>query len=274
MIRRASVTCGRQSLVKFRAASTTTVDAAKEHKSHQAPQGTHHVRAAHHVTCCAQTFRYRLKPEMREAQLLHWARRAMPHFLHVAQGKMLGVPGPRGLGFRDDKTHEYTCMDLWESAEAMEMQSKKPEHQKIMSEFDAYVDPDSIQVEVHPHTDVLYYASMPQSNWERYPIEVGHWPMKPGTRQQCVKILAENKNLLQWCHDAGVLVLVLKYNEAQDHCISHTVIKDLLKWETMHKDFGRKLTEWGLAEHLAIPNLDEACSQIPPPFSNAWVYSE
>jgi len=154
------------------------------------------------------------------------------------------------------------------------MHSKNPQHQKIMTEFEAYADHDSVQVEVHPHTDVFYYSSMPQSNWERYPIEVGHWPMKPGRRQQCAKILCENKELLQWCHDAGVLVLVLKYNEAQDHCTSHAVIKDLLKWERMHEHFGRTLAKWGMGEHLAIPNLDEACAQMPPPFSNAWVYSE
>lgn len=187
---------------------------------------------------------------------------------------MLGVPGPRSLVFRDDKTQEVTSVDFWESAEAIDAHRHDAEHQKIMSEFRVFADPDTFQQEVHPHTDVLYYSSMPQCNWERYPIEVGHWPVKPGSRQQSVKILSENKSLLQWVHDAGLLVLVLKYNEAQDHCISYGVFKDLLKWDAMHKDFGRKLTEWGLAEIVTVPDIDEAAAQIPAPHSNAWVYSE
>lgn len=274
MIRSASISFGRQNLATVRAASTATVAAAKDKKPHQAPHGTHHVRAAHHVTCTAQTFTYHLKPEIRNVQVLQWARRMMPKFMHSAQGKVLGVPGPRALSFHNDKTQENTCIDLWQSAEAMETQSQTAEHQKLMSEFGAYADADTFHQEVNPHTDVFYYASMEQSNWERYPIEVGVWPMKPGSRQKAAKCLAENKKLLQWVHDAGLLVLVVKYNDAQDQCTSYAVFKDLLKWEALHKDFGHKLTEWGLGELIAVPDINEAAAHIPAPYSNAWVYSE
>jgi len=271
MIRNASITCGRQHMATIRAASTATVAAAKDHKPHQA--GTHHhVRAAHHVTCVTQTLKYHLKPEVREVQFLKWCRRIMPQFIHLAQGKLLGVPGPRGVFFRDDKTQEYTSMNFWESAEAINTITQKAEHQKIMSEFHGYGDLDTVVEEVHPHTDIFYFASMQQCNWERYPIEVGHWPVHKGTRQQSAKILAENKKFLHWAHDSGCLVLVLKYNEAQDHCISYAVFKDLLKWEAAHVDFGHKLTEWGFAEIVTVPDLNAV--ELPAPHSNAWVYSE
>jgi len=255
----------------IRAASTATAATATDHKPHQA--GTHHhVRAARHVTCVTQSFKYHLKPEMREVQFLQWCRRTMPQFINLTQGKLLGVPGPRGLFFRDDETQEHTAMHFWESAEAIDTITQKPEHQKMMSEFHGYCDVDAAHAEVHPHTDILYYASVQQSNWERYPVEVGHWPVHANTRQQSAKILAENQSFLHWAHDAGLLVLVLKYNEAQDHCISYAVFKDLLKWQAAHTDFGRKLTEWGFAEIVKVPDLHAV--ELPPPHSNAWVYSE
>jgi len=274
MIRSASISFGRQNLATVRSASTATVAAAKDKKPHQAPHGTHHVRAAHHVMCTSQTSTFHLKPEVRNVQFLQWCRQVMPKFMHSAQGKVLGVPGPRSLSFQNDKTQEYTAVHLWQSAEAVETHSQSAEHHELMRDFGAFGDADTIKQEVNPHTDVFYYASMEQSNLERYPIESLPWLLKPGSRQQLTKCLTENKKYLQWVHDAGVLCLVLKYNDAQDQCTSFAVFKDLLKWEAMYRDFDQKLMEWGVADLLAIPDLKEACAQFPAPHSNAWVYSE
>lgn len=283
-----SIACRRPCQVAFRSLSTATT---AEHKPHTKP-GAHphhashaHVHKAHLAHGTIAVSKFHVKPEVREAELLKMGREIMPAFVASAPG-VWGLPGPRSLFF-ENHHNEWTSIGLWESAHAMEAFKKSPEHDKLMHKFGALIDVGEMKEQVS-QADFHYYEPMRQCNWERYPVEVSEWKVKPGFRKQVKHIITENDSAIAHIHKVGLLFQVLMYNAAETHVVGYSVYRDLLNFESGQHDMEKHLVEWGLAdfvvhdevkkeakhakhEHHAHIHHHQSGSTL---HSNAWVFSE
>lgn len=278
-----SIAFRRPGQVAFRALSTATAADHKPHaKPHAQPHHATHVHAAHlaHGTIGRSTFH--AKPEVNEAQLLKMGREIMPKFVASAPG-VWGLPGPRSMFF-ENHHNEWTSIGLWESEGAMEAYKKTEEHNKLMHAFGALIDVGTMKEEVH-HADFHYWTPMRQCNWERYPIVVSEWKVKPGFREQCRKLVTKNKAVAEFAHNHGLLFQVLIYNAAETHVAAYAVYRDLLKWEAVQHDMEKHIAEWGLAEFLVDDGQHKTKHDRTHSHThhhddgsiihtNAWVYSE
>merc|ERR1712238_155286 len=144
---------------------------------------------------------------------------------------------------------EWTSVGLWESAQAMEAWKKSPAHDKIMHKLGALMDVGKMEEHV-VHADFHYYEPMRQCNWERYPVEVTEWKVKPGFRKHVQKLIVDNSPLATFCHKMGVHFQVLTYNKAEDHVMAYTVFRDLLKWKAAQGELPKHMVDWGLADFV------------------------
>jgi len=223
-----------------------------------------------------------MKPEVREAQLLKMGREVMPEFIASAPG-VWGLPGPRSILF-ENHHNEWTSVGLWESAHAMEAFKKSPAHDKIMHKLGALMDVGKMEEHV-VHADFHYYEPMRQCNWERYPVEVTEWKVKPGFRKHVQKLIVDNSPLATFAHKMGIQFQVLTYNKAEDHVMAYTVFRDLLKWKTAQGELQKHMVDWGLADFIehdsaAKEEVEQDSHhhihhhQSGTTHTNAWVFSQ
>jgi len=262
---------------------------AADHKlhaqSHHAqPHHWPHTHVAHIAHGTIAVNKFHMKPEIREAQLLKMSREIMPAFVATSPG-VWGLPGPRGILF-ENHHNEWHSVGMWESPSAMEKWKKSAEHDKLMHKFGSLIDIDNMEQnnEEVCGADFHYHEPMRQCNWERFPIEVSEWHVKPGFRQQVHKLLTQNKSAVAWCHHVGLHFQVLKYNAAETHVVAYNVYKDLLRWEAGQGQLKKNFAEWGLAEFVVedlakkdIPHQTHAHThhhQQGHLHTNAWVFSQ
>lgn len=277
--------CRRPCQAGFRSLSTATT---AEHKPHAKPGGQphheSHVHKSHVAHGTVAVGKFHLKPEARQAEMLKMSREIMPAFVASAPG-LWGLPGPRSL-LLENHHNEWMHIGLWESANAMEAFKKSPEHDKLMHKFGALIDfGEGEQKEQVSHADFHYYGPMRQCHWERYPVEISEWKVKPGFRKQVKHLITENESAMAHCHKIGLMFQVLIYSAAEDHVVAYSVYRDLLKWEAGQQDMEKHLAEWGLADfiqdvkhephvHKHEPHVHIHHHHSGTLHSNAWVYSE
>lgn len=166
----------------------------------------------------------------------------------------------------------------------MEAFQKSEDYEKLMHDASALVDAGKMKEEVH-HADFHYFEPIRQCNWERYPVEVSEFKVKPGFRKQVRKIITQNKSVAEWAHNHGLLFHVFTYNAAEDHVVAYGVYRDLLKWEVGQVEVEKSLAEWGVAEFMVEDWAHQKAKHHDTHIhthqhnsgtlhTNAWVYSE
>ena len=245
-----------------------------------------HHYTVHHAVGTTGVATFHFKPEIRMAQVLKMGREVVPKMMATTSGHgAWGLPGPRSIFMEDEETKLYTSMNFWESKEAMEKFEKSEEQQKLMQDVGAFIDIKSMTHAAHS-SDFIYYAPIKPCNFERYPVAVMTFKVKPGFRQVCQKLVTSNSDVARWTHDIGLLFQVITYNEAEDEATSYNVYKDLLKYTEGQTHMEKNLADWGIAEYIdwELPHKeggahdahkDAAHHEDPTKVhSNSWVYSE
>lgn len=268
-----------------RALSSTSFKTVIDQKAHAEPHAQPHaqpVHSAHLAHGTTAVRKYHLKPGVRLDQLLMKGRELMPKLVSSAPG-VWGLPGPRSMFF-ENQDHEFTSIGLWESEEAMAAYEKSKDHEILMRDLGAFMNFGEVKGEVH-QADFHYWSPMGECNWERFPVVVSEWNVKPGFRQQCHKLVNDSKAVAAYAQNHGLLFQILIYNAVESHVVAYAVYRDLLKWESAQHDMQKHMADWGLAEFIVVDEKQHKAKQHQTPghihhhdcgtiHTNAWVYSE
>jgi len=203
------------------------------------------------------------------AEVAKHAREHIPKYIAAMHG-MMGLPGPRAIAFENEETKQWTGLMFWESHAASQKAHTSKEHADLMEGFAPLLDMTEMQ-EAEPemlHADFHYWAHVRECNYERYPLEVGTYHVKPGFREYARKQVESNPDLAKWCIDNSLLFAALTWNDAEDKLSVYILYNDLLKFESASAVWPKKFEEWGMAKFF---DLDKSTSVV---HSNCYMYSE